>query len=90
MDQALLAQLTRQLKILNFWITIFGSLILVSFIIIIFLLFKVVSFVQDTSQKVSDLQEKTSSTLNVKQQLCDSKSLTDFLQDKSELCTDNR
>ncbi len=86
MHETLLKQLTRQLKILNFWITLFGSLILISFVIIILLLFKVVTFVQDTSQKVSDLQQKTSNTLNVEKQLCANKSFSDFLQDKTDVC----
>lgn len=86
MDEVLLKQLTRQLKILNVWISIFGSLILISFVIIIFLLFKVVTFVQDTSQKVSDLQQKTSNTLNLEKQLCEDKSFSDFLNNKTVIC----
>lgn len=86
MDEALLRQLVRQLKILNIWISIAGTLTLVAFAIIIFLLFKVVTFVQDTSDKISSLEQKTQNTLNVQKQLCDNNSISQFLQNKSDLC----
>lgn len=86
MDDALLKQLTRQLKLLNFWISVLGVMILVSFVVVIVLLFKVVSFVHDTSQKVTDIQSKASSTLNVKQQVCDNKSVANVLSGKTDLC----
>lgn len=86
MDDALLKQLTRQLKILNIWISIVGTLILAAIIICIFLLFKVVTFVQDTSSRVTSIQDNTRNTLNVKNQLCDSKTLTNLLEDRSQLC----
>lgn len=86
MNEELTKQLTRQLKLLNIWISVFGTLIIISFLIIIFLLFKVVTFVQDTSQKVSDLQQKASQSVDVRSQLCKSDSVGSFLQDKSDVC----
>ncbi|MFZ1249169.1 MAG: hypothetical protein WAQ24_02510 [Candidatus Saccharimonadales bacterium] len=70
MDEALVKQLTKQLKIINFWITLFGSLIVATLLVLGFLVFKVVTFVQSTEQKVTDLRNKTSQTLNVKDDLC--------------------
>lgn len=86
MDEALLRQLTRQLKILNIWISIIGTLILAAIVICIFLLFKVVTFVQDTSDRITSIQDNTKNTLNVKNQLCESKTLTNLLEDRSKLC----
>lgn len=86
MDEALLRQLTRQLKILNIWISVVGTLILAAVIICIVLIFKVVTFVQNTSDKITNLQQKTESSLNVKQQVCDSKSFSSLLSDRSKLC----
>lgn len=70
MNEQLTRQLIRQLKIINFWITLFGSIIVITLLILGFLVFKVVTFVHDTQQKVSDLQQKTAQTLNVKDDLC--------------------
>ncbi|MDB5181546.1 MAG: hypothetical protein JWP13_309 [Candidatus Saccharibacteria bacterium] len=88
MDEILLRQLVRQLRLLNIWISIVGSLILISLIVCIVLIFKVVTFVQDTSDKISNLQQKTENSLNVRNQLCDSKSIASLLEDRSSLCAD--
>ena len=70
MDEVLVRQLVRQLKIINFWITLFGTVIVVALIVLGILVFKVVTFVHSTEQKVSDLQQKTVNTLNVKDDIC--------------------
>ncbi|HSH17985.1 MAG TPA: hypothetical protein VK978_01240 [Candidatus Saccharimonadales bacterium] len=87
MDDVLLKQLIRQLKILNIWITIVGGLILVSVIVIAILLFKVFTFVADTKNSVTSLQQKTEDSLNVKKQICENDSFGSFLNNKSEICT---
>lgn len=86
MDEVLLKQLVRQMKILNIWISIVGGLILVTIAICAFLLFKVVTFVQDTRDSVNNLQQKTEDSLNVKQQICDSNSIGSLFQERSDLC----
>lgn len=86
MDEVLLRQLVRQLKILNIWIAVVGTIILASIIVCIFLLFKVVTFVQNTSDRVTNLQQKTEKSLDVRQQVCDNNSISDLLQDRSEFC----
>lgn len=70
MNEQLTRQLVRQLKIINFWITLFGSIIVITLLILGYLVFKVVTFVHSTEQKVSDLQKKTTQSLNVKDDLC--------------------
>ena len=69
-DDKLARELTRQLKIINFWISLFGSIIVITLFILGFLIFKVVTYVQSTEQKVTDLRQKTVNTLNVKGDLC--------------------
>jgi hypothetical protein len=69
-DDKLARELTRQLKIINFWISLFGSIIVITLLILGLLIFKVVTYVQSTEQKVSDLRQKTVNTLNVKDDLC--------------------
>ena len=69
-------QLIKQIKIMNFWISLFGMLIIVSAIIIGILLFKVVTFAQSTSNNITVLKTKTEQTLNVKDDLCKNSLLT--------------
>ena len=70
MNEALMRQLVRQLKIINFWITLFGSLIIITLLLLGFMIFKVVTYLQNTEQKVTELRDKTTQTLNVKDDLC--------------------
>lgn len=86
MDEVLLKQLVRQMKILNIWISVFGTLILVAMIICLYLVFRVVTFVQDTSNKLNSIQENTQNTLNVQKQLCSSDNISDFLKNRSDYC----
>lgn len=86
MDEVLLRQLVRQLRIINLWITIGGTLLLAAFAVCIFLLFKIVTFVQDTSESVNNLQQKTQDSLNVQKRLCDSDKFGSFLEEKSKVC----
>ena len=69
-NEELTRQLVRQLKIINFWITLFGSLIVMTLLVLGFLVFKVFTFVHSTEQKVTDLRNKTTQTLHVKDDLC--------------------
>lgn len=86
MDDALLRQLTRQLKILNLWISIVGTLILASIIVCIILLVKVFTFVHHVETQITDVQQKTSQNLDLKQKLCDSSSFSGLLQNKTNVC----
>lgn len=86
MDEVLLRQLVRQMKVLNIWITVFGTLILAALLICLYMVFKVVTFVQDTSNKLNSIQENTQNTLNVQKQLCSSDNISGFLKDRSDYC----
>ena len=70
MDEQLGKQLVRQLKFLNFWITFFGTIFLIGMILLGILLFRVAAFVHDSSQKLTEIQTKTTETLDFKSELC--------------------
>jgi hypothetical protein len=72
MEEILLKQLVRQMKILNFWITFFGMLFIATVIIGGILLYKAVTYIHHVDQSIQNLQQKTSQTLDVQQQLCNS------------------
>jgi len=86
MDEVLVRQLTRQLKLLNFWITFFGVLFVIGFIILGVLIYKVITFTHDAENKFTSLQQKTEQTLNVQKQLCTTKSVGSLLQKDTGVC----
>lgn len=82
----LLRQLVRQLKILNIWVTIFGTLMLVTLIALGILVFKMVLFVHSTEAKIADIQQKTSQTLDVQTHICNSDGLGSILSKTTDYC----
>ena len=70
MNEELVQQLVRQLKNINFWITLFGSLIVITLLIVGFLVFRVVVFARNTERQVNELQQKTTQALNIRDDLC--------------------
>lgn len=83
LDPALLRQLVRQLKIINFWISLYGSLLLLVLGVILYLIFQVVGFVRDTNDRIDTMRDN----VNVQRQACDSEgSLGDFLRSTTKLC----
>ncbi len=86
MDELLLRQLVKQLRILNIWISIFGSLILITLIVLGVLVFKVVTFVNDTNKKVENLTSQTKQSLDIKQKACNSNTIGNVLRDKTDVC----
>jgi hypothetical protein len=83
MDDQIAKQLIRQLKLLNFWITFFGTIFLVGMILMGFLLVKVGTFVKDSGDKLTKIQTQTTETLDVKSDLCKNDALknTSYCQD---------
>ena len=82
MDDKLQRQLLRQLKFLNFWLALFGSVMLIGFIVIGLLLYQVFSFARDIERRV----ESTQQSLNLERQACDSDSTIGELARRAGLC----
>lgn len=87
MNEQLLKQLVRQMKIMNFWITLFGSLFLVAILVAGFLLWQLVTFINETNRKIDTIKTQTSDSLNVKKQACEgSNDFSKWLQHSTEAC----
>lgn len=86
MDDQLARQLIRQLKIVNLWISIFGVLILAALAVLGYFVYKVVTFVNDTNQKIETLTTSTKETLDFKAKFCNSDNIGGFLRDRTEVC----
>ena len=78
MDEVLQKQLVKQLRWLNFLVTFFGILFLTALVVAGFFLYKTVSYVHQSEQSLSNLQQKTSQTLNT-QQLCQNASIRSII-----------
>lgn len=86
MDEVLLRQIVRQLKILNIWITVFGVLIIVSLAIGGIVLYKIAMVANNSAKKFESFQQQTSKNLNVKQQLCADTSFSSILNSQTSIC----
>lgn len=75
MNDVLLKQLVRQVKILNFWVSFFGILFIATFVIAGILLFKAITYLHDAQKSIQNIQTKTSQTLDVQDQACGNSSL---------------
>lgn len=85
MEDATARELTRQLRRLNRWVTIFGTLLLVMLAVLGILLFKVATFVHDTSQQLQDFKTQAGQSLNVRENICDGVA-SDSILKKTGVC----
>jgi hypothetical protein len=87
MDVDVQRQLVRQLKILNFWITTFGILILVALGTVVYMLFRVITFVQDTSNSVQQFQQDAKDSVNIQQRACEQDGgVGNYLRSQTDFC----
>lgn len=87
MNDKLLKQLVRQVKILNIFMAFFGVLIVVSIAVIGFMLYQMITFTQDAAAEVREFQQQTSEQLDIRRQACESEQLGGFLKSSSEVCS---
>jgi hypothetical protein len=78
--------LVRQLRIMNIWISIFGTLILVVLAVLGVMVYKVVTFVNDTNTKIDNITTQTKETLDFKQRFCETEGVGGFLRDRTDAC----
>ena len=87
MNDEIAKQLVRQLKIINFWITLIGAIVIAGLIVLGILLWQVISFVRDTKDSVTHFTTSTQQKLDVKSQVCaGSDSFSQFVKDKTGAC----
>lgn len=87
MDTELQKQLVRQLKTLNRWFKLFASIILILILVLAYLIFRVITFVHDTDQKLENLQHLTSQKLDIKQRACEGDgNVSGIIRDKTRAC----
>lgn len=86
MNEDLLKQIARQLKFIKFWLTFFGTLIVLSLLILGFFIFKLITFTNDTARDLNNLQQQAKQSVDFKQKVCSDK-VSGLLSDaKSNFC----
>ncbi len=67
MNEETAAQLVKQLKRLNFWVTTFGVMFLLTLGVVVFLLVQVFMFAKSTGDKLDNFKQSTVEKLDVGQ-----------------------
>lgn len=70
MDDALLKQLIRQLKILNIWISLFGTMMILAIIVVAVLLYQLMSFLGETNRKLDSVKSGVPSATDLQKEAC--------------------
>ncbi|HEX8389952.1 MAG TPA: hypothetical protein VF597_00860 [Candidatus Saccharimonadales bacterium] len=70
LNEQLLRQLVRQMKIINFWITLFGTIVVAAIIALGILIFQVVKVIEHTNEQLSGVTSQLKSSVDVKSDVC--------------------
>ncbi len=80
-------QLLRQMRIINFWISLFGSIVIIGIIVMIYILWQVMSFVHDTNKRIDNIKNSTTDSLNLQKKACEGTgSLADYFKKNTDIC----
>lgn len=83
MDDKLAKQLVRQLKLLNFWVSFYGIIMIAILGFVLFMVVQTVMFVQETNRRIESVKDST----NVQKRTCDANnSVSDWLKANTDIC----
>ncbi len=86
MDDQLLQKVHRQLRGIKIMLGFFFVMLIAMLAILGFIAYKVITFTQDVSTKITNLELKTSQSLDLKKQVCSNTSLTGLLGSSNDFC----
>ena len=86
MDEQLLKSVSRQLRAIKIMLGLFFVVLLLMFVVLGFMAYKVIVFTHDVNTKITNFENTTSQSFNIKNQLCGNKSLISFLDSRSTIC----
>lgn len=86
MDEQLLTTINRQLRAIKVMLGLFFIMLLTMLVVLGFIAYKVIMFTHDVSTKITNFENKTTHNLDLKNQLCDNKSVTSLLGNSSSIC----
>ncbi len=87
MDEKLQRQLVRQLKIINFWISFYGIIMIAILGFLLYMIIQMVTFVQDTNKRIESLKTNVTDSVNVQKQACEGTGgFSDLIRSQTNLC----
>ena len=87
MDDRLAKQLVRQLKIINFWISFYGIIMIVILGFLLYVIIQMVMFVEDTNKRIEQMRTEATDSINVQKKTCESgNAVSDWLKTNTEIC----
>lgn len=80
-------KILRQLKFLNFWMALFGTLLITFIIGTAFVGYQLLSFANKTTQQINEFKQTTTQKLDVKSQVCGgTDSFSSYLRNNTTAC----
>ncbi|CAN5192652.1 hypothetical protein BH09PAT3_BH09PAT3_1500 [soil metagenome] len=87
MDEALARKLSRQLRLLNFFVVFFSIIFLILFAVAGVFAYKAITEIRDAKNSLTSLQDKAEQNLDLQSKLCDSSgSLGSLIKSQSDVC----
>lgn len=86
MDEHLAKSIRRQLRAIKLMLGFFSLLLVAMLLILGFIAWKVVTFTQDVSNRITNIQEKTQQNLDLKEQICSNNSISGLLGQNNDFC----
>lgn len=86
-DDKLAKQLIRQLKLINFWISFYGVIMIIILGFLLYMIIQMVMFVRTTNERIDQMRNDAASSLNVQKQTCEGgNAVTEWLKKNTEIC----
>jgi len=86
-DDKVARQLVRQLKIINFWISFYGIIMIAILGFLLYMIIQMVTFVQDTNKRIEQMRTDAADSLNVQKKTCDGGgAVADWLRANTDIC----
>jgi len=87
MDEVLARKVSKQLRILNFFLILFSTVFLTLLIIVGLVTYRAVTEVKEAQRSLDSLQTKAEDSLDLRSNLCDSTgTVSTLLKNQSDVC----
>lgn len=87
MNEQTAKQLVRQLKIINFWISFYGVILIVIMGTLAFMMFQVVTFVRETNERIDALRTSAVESIDVQKKICQGDDeISGLIKRQTDLC----
>jgi hypothetical protein len=86
MDEDLQRQILQQLKVIKFWLSFFGLLLIATLAIMGYLAFRVLAFMHDTTNRIESFQRTAQENLNFRDKVCSDTTASRIIKNNTSIC----